>query len=190
MMSIVCLGISACLFAGCQHESNVHNTPVHLMSENDQQCPNLAGTYAFLGQGLPGMPDHFIFRSVPYTADVLLGQDLDPADRSRASEIIFFTDKQGSIAFADASHIFAEKALAYGEDSIRCEAGTLVIRSTRKSQGEWGSSLVHALKELRLDVEGNLVINIRLWSENRLLLYPWTSLPKEYGASFARRRIE
>lgn len=118
------------------------------------------------------MPDHFIFRSVPYTADVLLGQDLDPGDRSRASEIIFRPDNYGGVAFAGASHILAEKALAYGEDSIRCEAGTLVVRSTRKSQGESGSSLVHALKRLRLDVEGNLVINTQLWSENRWLLFP------------------
>jgi hypothetical protein len=158
------------------------------MSENDSHCPDLAGTYAFLGQSLPGMPDHFIFRSVPYTADVLLGQDLDLSDRSRASEIIFFPDKQGSIAFADASNIFAEKALAYGEDSIRCESGTLVIRSTRKSQGESGSSLVHALKVIRLDVEGNLVVNTRLWSENRWLLFPWTGPLEEYGAVFKRRR--
>jgi hypothetical protein len=158
----------------------------------DTKCPNLNGTFAQVGESLPGMPNYFMLRAVPYTIDVILGVDLLREQRGLISNVTAHQDNLSRLVFVfyDRNREISRREVFREGDSVSCEHDALVIRRVRESGGgEGGTGNMSIVTRLYLNHSGDLVITTQFSERRRWLFFRWSSPSQEYGARFERESI-
>ena len=155
-----------------------------------EACPNISGTYDFIGTPLPGMPstwrggwelafDNFtLFR---------VYQDKQIKNRETITEVEIIQDQTIQVRFkgplGQETVVLPERP----DDRLGCGKGKIILLKTRESFGESVTGTVVLKSTYSKDADGSLHVTIQHMWHSRSLFFFWTQ-EELHGARFAPKR--
>lgn len=150
-------------------------------------CPNLSGTYIFYGKNTPGMPDYYRVHALKLSLDSMLGIDLPPETKSRATHVQLVQDGNIQAMFLDnQERLIAHKLIIKSGDNISCSQNKFIMQRKLAASGEAVSGVNNVTNTVIVGGDGSLVVRQVLSGRGRTLIFSWANPTEEYEAHFAR----
>ena len=168
-----------------------------------EACPNISGTYEFIGTPLPGMPSTWRgFSKIDYRGNPVEQAKLS-LDRFLLWEHILLHKIREDVAEVEITqdhqtiHVdfrgsFGQKTVVLPErpdDQLSCGKGIIILTRIRDAYlSEGGGSGHNVFKHTFVkNVDGAIDVTVQLVGHYRSLLFPWTH-EELNGARFAPKR--
>jgi len=178
---VTCLSL---LLVACGSSDVTLKEKLLLIETPIETCPNISGSYEYIGTPLAGMPHEWggINKNLPL--NLLLWLDRLPKNRTEIKEVeIIQTEKIYAIFKGD----FGKESLIVHEnpqDNIGCRNGKIIQVRMRDAYGEAVSGKSIIKNTYFKTVDGSLNIIVEVVSHLRSFLF-FYSAEKIYGAKFA-----
>ena len=168
-----------------------------------EACPNISGTYEFIGTPLPGMPPTWRgFGKIDYWGNPVEESRLS-LDRFLLWEHTLLYKIREDVAEVEITHdhqtihvhfrgSFGQKTVVLPErpeDQLGCGKGTIILTTIRGTYiSEGGGSGYDVIKHTFVkNVDGSLDMTVQLVGHYRTLIFPW-AYEELNGARFTPKR--
>ena len=156
---------------------------------SDPACPNLSGTYALVGQPLPGMPDYYRKVTVKLTLDRMLGIDVPSVDMVKPVEVKVIQEDTIELNGDPTADGYSRRFELLPGDTVACSSGEMTIRQLRETRGysdeqQWRTT--KTARHLALDTDGALVVKTSIRAQSRSALTAYDEPLEVYAARFKR----
>ncbi len=180
---ILLVGVSLVL-GGCQTAESTFKEALLAIETPIENCPNISGTYEFIGTPLPGMSSTFYFSHDPLAFDLLLWPDKLPENRQQLKEVEI--QQADTIRASFQGYIGRETLIVpdHLEDHIGCSKDKVIHVRLRNAYGEAISGKDILKSTFQKNTDGSLSINLEITSHLRTLFFFWTT-QNIMGAKFA-----
>lgn len=176
------------LLAACQQLPVVPASRAPLAEMSDPACPNINGTYSFLGEPLPGKPPFFHKVVWKVTLDRLLGLNWSADEQEISPSVQLIQDNSIELMGESSGESLAGRFDLRPGDTVVCSQGEMTIRQQREVRGysfEQLWRITRTARTLKLDQDGSLIVNTHIRTAYKSSLLADVTV-EDYGARFRR----